>query len=362
MSKIEVSAPYAERIAQVRAELARRKLDGYLILNRMDQIWLTGFSGEDGLALVTRRDVALLTDGRFAEAAERQAPYARKVLRKKRTAEFNAGIIRRFKLARLGFDPAQITLADHGELKKHLGSTKLVPLGGVLASGRQCKDATEIAALRRAIDVAQNAFRRFRDWLRPGHTEREAAARLEYEMKALGAQGPSFPTIMAFGANASLPHYESGDAVLGDNSAVLIDWGAQVGWYCSDLTRMLWIGKPSAQLREINNIVHEAHDRAIEAVRPGVTGHDVDRVARQVITKAGYGKQFGHATGHGLGIDVHEAPRVGMQSRTVLEPGMVITIEPGIYVPGVGGVRIEDDVLVTDHGHQVLTSLEIDRP
>ena len=357
-----VPSPYDGRIGGLRAEMGRRRLDGYLIVNRMDQYYLTGFTGEDGLVLVTARAVVLLTDGRFDEAADREAPYARKVLRKQRTPEANARIIGRYQLDRLGFDPGHLTVADHAALKKLLKPTRLVGAAGVILGMKACKDGGEIAATRRAIDVAQKAFIRLRRWLRPGRTEREISARLGYEMQTLGAQGVSFPTIVAIGPNASLPHYEPGDGVVNDTDPILIDWGAQVGWYSSDLTRMIWPAKPPPEMVKVNQIVHQAHDRAIEAVRPGLTAHDLDKVARSHIARAGYGEYFNHALGHGLGLDVHEAPRVGQGTDTVLRPGMIITIEPGIYVPGVGGVRIEDDVLVTETGHEVLTTLPVDQP
>ena len=357
-----IPSPYDQRIAGLRAHLAKKGLDGYLVLNRMDQYWLTGFTGEDGMVLVTRRGVILLTDGRFDEAADREAPYARKVLRKMRTAEANAKIILKSKPASVGFDPDQMTVGEHAALKKFVKPTKLVPDGSVLGKLRVSKDEGEVAAIRGSIAIAEKAFTRVCKWIRPGKTEREVAARLEYEMKTLGAQGPSFPTIVAFGKNSSLPHYEPGDVVLTEKDVILIDWGAQVGWYASDLTRMIWPAKTPRRMVEINRIVREAHDRAIAAARPGMTGHDLDKVARGVIRKAGYGDRFNHATGHGMGLDVHEAPRVGMGTSTVLVPGMVVTIEPGIYLPGVGGVRIEDDVLITEDGCEVLTSMTIAQP
>lgn len=357
-----IPPPYDQRLGRLRAELARRRLDGFLILSRMDQYWLTGFTGEDGLVLVTPRAVVLLTDGRFDEAADLEAPYAKKVLRKQRTPEVNARIIRRYRPDRLGFDPGQIAVGEFTALRRHLRPTKLVPLAGFVASMRTCKDEGEVDVIRAAIAVAEGAFRRLCRWIRPGRTEREVAARLEYEMRMLGAQGPSFPTIVAFGKNSSLPHYEPGDVALKENDVVLIDWGAQLGWYASDLTRMLWPPRPPRRLVELNRVVREAHDRAIAAARPGMTAHALDKVARDVIRKAGFGPRFNHALGHGLGLDVHEGPRVGMGTRTVLEPGMVITIEPGIYLPGVGGVRIEDDVLITEDGCEVLTSMTIEQP
>jgi Xaa-Pro aminopeptidase len=360
--KAGVPAPYDGRIAAFRAEMARARLDGYLVSNRMHQYWLTGFTGEDGYVLVTRRAVVLLTDGRFDEAADIQAPYAKKVLRKVRTPEANAKIISPYKLGRLGFDPGVMTVGDHIELAKRLRPTRLVSAGGLFGRLQTRKDAGELAAIRRAIDVAQKAFLKLRKWIRPGQTEREVAARLEYEMRMLGAQGPSFPTIVAFGKNASLPHYEPGDVPLVENDPILIDWGAQVDWYTSDLTRMIWPAKPPRRLVEINRIVRTAHDRAIAAVRPGMKAEDLDNVAREVIRKAGYGPRFNHSLGHGMGLNVHEPPRVGMNSPSVIEPGMVFTIEPGIYLPGAGGVRIEDDVLVTENGCEVLTTLAIEEP
>ena len=360
--RVAIPAPYDARIADLREELSRRRLDGCLILNRMDQYWLTGFTGEDGLVLVTARAIVLLTDGRFSEAADIQAPYAKKVLRKQRTPEANAREIRRYKLDRLGFDPGQISVAEHTELKKHLRPIRLVAAAGLTSGMRLRKDVGEVEATRIAIDVAEEAFNRLRKWIQPGQTERQLAARLEYEMQMLGAQGPSFPTIVAVGANSSLPHYEPGDGVVTENDPILIDWGAQVNWYASDLTRMIWPGKTPPKTAKINRVVREAHDLAIAAVRPGITAHELDKVARDCITKAGYGEQFGHALGHGMGLDVHEAPRIGQGTQTVIEPGMVFTIEPGIYLPGVGGVRIEDDVLVTEQGCEVLTSMAIDEP
>ncbi len=357
-----IPPPYGLRIGELRAECGRRRLDGYLILNRMDQFWLTGFTGEDGLVLVTERAVVLLTDGRFAEAAEIQAPYAKKVLRKKRTPRANAEIIRKMKVQRVGFDPGQMSVGDFNELKKWAKPTRLVAAGGLIGQMRTRKDDGEVKALDRAIDIAQDAFGRLREWLSPGVTERQVAARLEYEMKMLGAQGASFPTIVAFGPNSSLPHYEPGDRSLGEADPILIDWGAQVGWYCSDLTRMIWPARPPDAMIRINDVVRSAHNRAIEAARAGMTAHALDKVARDVIRQAGYGKEFAHSLGHGLGLDVHESPRIGVGADTVLTPGMVVTIEPGVYVAGVGGVRIEDDILITEDGCRVLTSLEIESP
>lgn len=352
-----IPAPYRERIGRLRAEMARRRLDGYLIHSRMDQYWLTGFTGEDGLVLVTARAVVLLTDGRFDQAADVEAPWARKVLRKLRTPERTAKELKRYRLKRVGFDPGHLSVADFTALRKAAKPVQLASASNVILNMRLQKDAGEVAAIRQAIRVCEQAFKKVVKWIRPGMTERLIAARLAYEMQSLGAQEVSFPTIVATGANASLPHYEPGDAVVKRGEGILIDWGARVNWYVSDLTRMVWPGSIPREIARIQSIVKEAHDQAIAVVKPGVKASAVDRVARRVIQKAGYGPQFNHATGHGMGLDVHEAPRVGKGTDTLLKPGMVITIEPGIYVPGKSGVRLEDDVLVTETGHEVLSTL-----
>ncbi len=354
-----VPKPYSLRINKLREEMAARDIDGYYVLDRMDQYWLTGFTGEDGGVLVTPRAVVLLTDGRFDEAADIEAPYARKVLRKQRTPATNAKEIRKLRVKRLGFDPDLMSVSEHKVLNKEIKPAKLVACPSLIRPLRACKDKDEIKRIRTAIGVAEKAFKAVVRWLKPGVTERQTAARLVYEMQKLGAQGETFPSIVAFGPNSSIPHAVPGERKLKRNEPLLFDWGAHVNWYGSDLTRVVWLGSIPARLRKIFDIVREAHDRATEAVRPGITAHDVDRAARSVIEKAGYGKLFNHATGHGMGLVAHEIPRIGKGTPTVLEPGMVITIEPGIYLPGVGGIRLEDDVLVTKTGYEVLTSLPI---
>ncbi len=364
MSKKPARIPslYAKRIAQVREQMQRHKLDGYLILNRQDQYWLTGFTGEDGGVLLTPRAIVLLTDGRFGETATREAPFAKKIIRKKRGPEATVQEIHRYRLRSVGYDPGHMTVQVFNGLKRLLAPTRLMAAGNLVGAMREIKSPQEVKRIRHAIDVAQRAFRKIEKWARPGLTERRVAAKLIYEMQALGAEGPSFTPIVASGPNASLPHYEPGSRNLRDGEPVLIDWGARVDWYVSDLTRMLWIGSIPRRIRKLYDVVRAAHDGAIDAVRPGVKAADVDKVARNIIRKAGFGKQFTHGLGHGIGLDVHEAPSLGRTAAGELKPGMVVTIEPGIYIPGVCGVRLEDDVLVTKTGCEVLSDLPLDLP
>ncbi len=334
-----------------------RELDGLLVQDRMDQYWLTGFTGEDGMVLVTERKVVLLTDGRFDEAATREAPWARKVLRKTRGPEETAREIARARLERVGYDPQQMTIGSFTALRKAARPTSLVAASGLIGPLREIKDAGEVRRIRAAIDCAQKSFQALRRWLRPGQTEREIAARLVYEMQKRGAQEPAFPPIVAAGATSSLPHYTPGSRKLKANQGLLIDWGARLNWYVSDLTRVIVVGTMPRRLERIYEIVRAAHDEAVAALAPGRTGAEIDGIARRLISKAGYGERFMHSLGHGIGLDVHEQPRLSKLAKEPLAAGMVVTVEPGIYLPGFGGVRLESDVLITRRGYEVLSDL-----
>ncbi len=350
----------ARRLAACREALARRKLDALLITNRVDQFYLTEFDGEDGAALVFPEDVCLLTDGRFAEEAQNNAPWTVRVVRTGALKDAVHRVTRRHRVRRLGFQPEHISVALFGELRKLLRPAQLLPLPKVPADSRLRKDASEVAAIREAIRVAETAFRTVIRRLKVGMTELELAAELQHEMLSLGASEASFPIIVAEGPNSSRPHARPGNRKIGVGSAVLIDWGATVTHYRSDLTRVVFVRRIPPRFRQMYDKVLAAQAEAIVAIRPGVRMCDVDAKARRFLAKAGLGHRFGHGLGHGLGLDIHEAPRLARKVVDRLEPGMVVTVEPGVYIPGVGGVRIEDDVLVTEQGAEVLTSLPRD--
>jgi len=239
-------------------------------------------------------------------------------------------------------------------------SVKLVATRGVLSDLRAIKDAFEIRAIRKSVKLQEEAMEATLPQLEVGQTETEVAAILEYEMRWRGADGPSFQTIAAARANGSKPHARPGSTRTASSRPLLIDWGARLDGYCSDMTRTFCFGRWPKVMREIYEVTLEAQIAACEAVRPGITGAELDAVARDIIEAAGYGDRFGHSLGHGIGLDVHEMPRIAKTAKAALEPGMIVTIEPGIYLPGVGGVRIEDDVLVTERGGKNLSRLPKD--
>jgi Xaa-Pro aminopeptidase len=337
--------------------MKRKGVRALLISKRWDGYYLSGFTGEDSAILLLPNAVHVLSDGRFDEAIRQECPWASVRLRRGSLNAEIANACKDLRIRSLAVQPDHRTMADQRELDKLGRSLRCKPAPGILADMRRCKDANELAVMRRAIAVAEGAFQAVRRTIRAGQTELEVAARLEYEMKIRGASGPAFPTICAVDANAALPHAHAGNRTIKRGSAVLIDWGARVGHYCSDLTRVLFIGSIPSALEGVYRVVLEAQRRAIAAIRPGARMCDVDAVARMFIKAKGFEKEFNHGLGHGLGLDVHEPPSLSWRSKEKLKAGMVVTVEPGIYLPGVGGVRIEDDVLVTKRGPTVLSRL-----
>lgn len=348
-----------DRVHLLQKRLRSEGASALLVTNPRDIRYLTGFVGDDSWALIPMRGskAYILSDFRFDEQIAKEAPHAVAIMRKKSLTEELAKLADKLRLKKVALQPDYLTLAQRKPLAKHLGAKRLLVTDDGLLMQRAVKDAGEVKAIRKALAIQQQAFRETCDFIKPGQTENEVAAYLEYRMRALGADGVSFPSIIAAGANGSLPHAIPGKARIKAGGSVLIDWGAKYNGYCSDMTRVIALGKMKPKIREIYQIVLDAQVAAIDAIGPGKKLSDIDKVARDVITKAGYGEQFGHSLGHGLGLDIHEQPVLAGKAKGVLEPGHVVTVEPGIYLPGIGGVRIEDDVLVTPRGHKVLSDL-----
>jgi Xaa-Pro aminopeptidase len=356
-TKKRIPKHIAARLEKCRKQMAKARLSAYLITNPVDQIYLTGFTGEDGAAVITADKVYLITDGRFDEQADREAPWAKKIVRSKGISDELTKLRKRLRWRRVGFQADCLTVTQSSTFRKALKPARLLRAKPIVNDLRLCKDDHELRATRRAIEVAQDAFRATCKAIRIGMTEHEVAARLEYEMRRRGASGAAFPSIVAEGPNAALPHAQPGNRRIRNGSLLLIDWGAAVGHYRSDLTRVVFVRRIPPRFRRMYAAVLEAQRRAIAAVRPGISTRAVDRAARSYLKSVGYGKAFTHGTGHGLGLNVHEAPSLSRRNPVPLRPGMVITIEPGVYRRGVGGIRIEDDVQVTQDGPRVLSSL-----
>lgn len=346
-----------ERLEKLRRRLAEENVDGLLVGSPANRRYLSGFTGSAGWLLITAERAELWTDFRYLEQAAAQAPAYEIVRHEVNFYEHLGRRVRELGLARLGFERDHLRYGEWQRLRAGVPETvELVPVAGWIEELRRVKDAGEIAAIRRAARIADEALLEVLAELRPGVTEREVALQLEFAMRRRGADGVAFEIIVASGPRSALPHGTASERVIEAGDLVTIDYGAVHAGYASDCTRTVVVGPASERHRQIYNIVLEAQRRALAAVRPGATGAEVDRAAREVIAAAGYGDHFGHATGHGVGLDVHEGPRLSATGQEdVLAPGMVVTVEPGIYLPGWGGVRIEDLVLVTGSGGEILT-------
>jgi Xaa-Pro aminopeptidase len=347
--------PTANRISRLRALLRRSGAEAFLILDLKNIRYLTGFSGSDGALLVGPGRPVLLVDGRYTTQAGEQAPGARVILYREKTSGIAEALSAVGGIEQVGFEPAVMTVELLSALRGKMKKVRWKPLQAELGAIRAVKDHGEIELIGRAIRIAAAALRSTLQRVRPGVCERDIALELEYAMRQGGAETPSFDTIVASGPNSALPHARPGARKIRKGDFVVIDYGAVYCGYRSDETCTVAVGRGRRRHEKIYAVVKEAHDRALEAVRPGVACRDVDGAARDVIEKAGYGPCFPHGTGHGVGLDVHEAPRISALSGSILEEGMVVTIEPGIYLPGFGGVRIEDMVLVEKGGARVLT-------
>jgi Xaa-Pro aminopeptidase len=345
-----------ERIGRIRGILRDDNIDGILITMLENVRYLSGFTGSDAALVMTETRGYFLTDSRYTTQAKEEVS-GFEVIEHKKKIEGLSDLINDLGLNRVGFEAQGLTYQAHRELAEKISGGQLIPVNERIKNIRAVKDEEEIGRIKRAIEIASKSLRENAWRVTPGNQEREIALELEFSMRRNGADNIAFDTIVASGARSALPHGRASEKRIGAGEFVIIDFGARYRGYYSDETCTFSCGKPNRRQEEVYHIVKDAHDKTISSVRPRMKAVELDAVARDWIRNAGYGDYFGHGTGHGVGLEVHENPVIGPESEDVLEEGMVFTIEPGIYIPGWGGVRIEDMVLVTKSGCEVLTAL-----
>jgi Xaa-Pro aminopeptidase len=356
-----MNSGFAQRRSALVQKLGALQVESMLVTHAADWYYLTGFTGESGALVVSPRGTTLITDGRFVGQAKAESAGIAVVQQKGSLFESTGEFLVGSKAKSVGFEATQLSVSQYRILRKAAGrGCKWKPATGLVASLRMHKDAQEVAVMRRAAILAGLVMEETIPLLKAGVREFEVAAEIEYQMRKRGASGAAFETIVAFGERAALPHARPTAKRLKKNEFVVLDLGAILAHYCSDITRTFYYGKAPERVRHWYKAVQDAQVAAIAAVKNGVLCGDVDAAARQVLEREGLGKYFLHSTGHGLGLEVHEEPRIARGQKKRLEAGNVVTIEPGIYIEGVGGIRIEDDIAVHADRIEVLTRITRD--
>lgn len=343
------------RLQRLRDAMSRRNLEALLVTNAYNRRYMTGFTGTSGYVVITAARAILLTDFRYTDQAAAQVKEFEIIMHDPKPINTIRQLLKKLNVRKLGIEQNDMTYGMYLSYKQQLEDVELVPTEHLVEQLRVVKDTGELRIMQEAAQLADEAFKHILTRIRPGVRERDLSSELEYFMRMNGATSSSFDTIVASGERSALPHGVASDKVLQSGDFVTLDFGAYYKGYCSDLTRTVVLGQPSERHKEIYNIVLEAQLHALSGIKPGITGKAADSLAREVIKQYGYGDYFGHGTGHGLGMEIHESPRLSQSSEAVLEPGMVVTVEPGIYIAGFGGVRIEDDIVITDAGNHILT-------
>jgi len=354
---------YQLRRDRLRRLIKKSDVDGFLVTNFTNVTYLSGFTGEDSFLLILPAGEIVLSDPRYTTQLQEECPGVDLEIRPPGTAMLASirKVLRRAKCKAVGFESDSLTVGLYGSLVEGIDAVQWVRCQEMVERLRRIKDRDEIRSIRTAVMLAERSFQVIRCGLRAEEHERTVAHALEREIRRFGGRGCSFPPIVAIGPRSALPHARPQDIPLCGHGLLLIDWGADsADGYKSDLTRVLLTGKISPKLERIYKVVLKAQEQAIAAIRPGALMSDVDAIARNIIKDAGFGKNFGHGLGHGIGLEIHEVTRLASNQHREFKAGMVVTVEPGIYIPGWGGVRIEDDILVTRNGHDVLSSVPKD--
>ncbi|MGG4144068.1 Xaa-Pro peptidase family protein [Paenibacillus algorifonticola] len=345
----------AQRLKRIREQLERKQLDGIVIASPFNRRYLTGFTGTAGFVAITNDQALLVTDFRYTRQATEQAREYEVIQYTGKPFELIREKLDAAGARKLGFEKNHVTLAGYEAYEESFNGLELVPTQNIVEQLRGIKDEREQGFIRKAIDITEKAFEHILGFMKPGLSEKDVSAELEYFMRKNGATSSAYATIVASGLRSALPHGLASDKLLGTNEFVTLDFGASYEGYCSDLTRTVFIGKPEQRHKEIYKIVLEANETTLNGLKPGMTGKEGDSLGRDCIAGYGYGEYFGHGLGHAFGLEIHEWMGFSQKSDDVLQPGMILTVEPGIYIPDFGGVRIEDDILITDTGIEVLT-------
>ncbi|MFF2482039.1 M24 family metallopeptidase [Paenibacillus sp. NPDC058071] len=344
------------RVNRLRQLMSEQNLEAIIIGSEHNRRYLSGFTGSSGTLLITLQDSILLTDFRYTTQAGEQAAGFEIVEHGAKSMAAVKDLLAAKGLKQAAFEQDHVVFGEYSAWSETLGDIRLVPTSGLVERLRMIKDEAELQVMQEAADLADAAFSHVLKLIGPGAKESDIALELEIFMRSRGATSSSFDTIVASGVRSAMPHGVASGKLIGEGEFVTLDFGAYYKGYCSDLTRTVVTTNASDQHRRIYDIVLEAQLNALANIRPGMTGKEADALARSVITSYGYGEQFGHSTGHGLGMEVHEMPRLSVLGDTILTPGMTVTVEPGIYISGFGGVRIEDDIVITESGIKILTS------
>ncbi|MBO0467696.1 aminopeptidase P family protein [Enterococcus plantarum] len=342
------------RVNKLRALMKQNDLSSFLITSPYNLRYLTNFTGTTGLALITLDKAFFVTDFRYTEQAAEQAQGFEIIQNAGPIYDEVVAIAEREELTNLAFEETFVSFAEYSLLEE-ITPCDLIPVAGLIEELREVKDEEEIAIIEKACGIADLGFKHILTVIKPGMTEIEIANQLDFYMRSLGASGVSFETIVASGLRSAMPHGVASEKVIEKGDLITLDFGCYYQGYVSDMTRTFAIGEPDSQLKDIYQIVLEAQLKVLDEAKPGLTGIQLDAIARDHIASYGYGEAFGHSTGHGIGLEIHEGPNVSFRADKQFVAGNVITDEPGIYIPGLGGVRIEDDLLITNEGNRVLT-------
>lgn len=342
------------KLEKLRSGFSANGIDGMLITSPYNRRYMTNFTGSAGVVLISAEKAQFITDFRYVEQASKQCQGFEIVKHAGTIPEEVAIQAKKLGIQKLGFEEDHLTFSTYKAYENEV-EAELVPVSGLIEKLRLIKTDAEIKILKVAADIADAAYKHILDFIRPGKTELEVSNELEFFMRKAGATSSSFDIIVASGHRSALPHGVASDKVIETGDFVTLDYGAYYNGYVSDITRTVAVGEPNDKLKEIYDIVLEAQIRGMAGIKPGMTGKEADALTRDYISEKGYGDYFGHSTGHGIGLEVHEGPALSFRSDTVLEPGMIVTVEPGIYIPGLGGVRIEDDTVITNDHNEALT-------